>query len=50
MRVLGDLGHNEPVELPDLNNKEVLQEYIGLDMPTEIENKKRFLEEVVPRC
>lgn len=48
-RLLADLGHNEPVEMPDLNNKEVLQQYIGLDMPTEFMNKEKYLKEVVPQ-
>jgi nitrite reductase (cytochrome c-552) len=34
--------------MPNLNDKDVLQKYIGLDMPEELETKEKFLEEVIP--
>ncbi|MFO7719076.1 MAG: ammonia-forming cytochrome c nitrite reductase [Gillisia sp.] len=49
VRLLASLGQMEPVEIPDFKSKEFLQEYIGLDMPTELKNKQRYIEEVVPR-
>lgn len=49
VRLLASLGQTEPVEMPDFQSKEFLQEYIGLDMPAELKNKKRYIEEVVPR-
>lgn len=48
-RVLADLGHNKPVEMPDLNDKDKLQAYIGLDIPAEKAAKEKFLEQVVPQ-
>ncbi|MCC8361121.1 ammonia-forming cytochrome c nitrite reductase [Salinimicrobium sediminilitoris] len=47
-RLLAELGQIEPVEMPNLNDKDVLQKYIGLDMPEELETKEKFLEEVIP--
>jgi nitrite reductase (cytochrome c-552) len=48
-RLLADLGHNRPVEMPDFTSKAALQAYIGLDMPQERAAKARFLEQVVPQ-
>ncbi|MCC5938752.1 MAG: ammonia-forming cytochrome c nitrite reductase [Lunatimonas sp.] len=48
-RLLADLGHNKPVEMPDFSSKASLQAYIGLDIPSEKAAKKSFLEEVVPQ-
>lgn len=48
-RLLADLGHNKPVEMPDFNSKEALQAYIGLDIPKERAAKQQFLEQVVPQ-
>lgn len=48
-RVLADLGHNHPVEMPDFNNKATLQTYIGLDIEKEKAEKEKFLDQVVPQ-
>jgi nitrite reductase (cytochrome c-552) len=47
-RLLASLGHNQPVEMPDFTSKAFLQKYIGLDMPAELKDKQRYIEEVVP--
>ncbi|EMR02739.1 ammonia-forming cytochrome c nitrite reductase [Cesiribacter andamanensis] len=48
-RLLAELGHNQPVEMPDFTSKAALQAYIGLDIPAEKANKARYLEQVVPQ-
>lgn len=48
-RVLASLGHNKPVEMPDLNSKSALQAYIGVDLEKEKLEKANFLEQVVPK-
>lgn len=48
-RVLADLGHNKPVEMPDFNDKAKLQAYIGLDLDKERAQKETFLDQVVPQ-
>jgi nitrite reductase (cytochrome c-552) len=48
-RVLASLGHNRPVDMPNLDSKEALQRYIGVDIEKERAQKVNFLEQVVPR-
>jgi nitrite reductase (cytochrome c-552) len=48
-RVLADLGHNRPVDMPNLDSKEALQAYIGVDLVEEQKQKIKFLEQVVPK-
>jgi nitrite reductase (cytochrome c-552) len=48
-RVLASLGHNKPVAMPDLNSKEALQAYIGIDIEQERAQKIQFVEQVVPQ-
>lgn len=48
-RVLASYGHNKPVEMPDLDSKEALQAYIGVDLEKEKADKALFLEQVVPK-
>ncbi len=48
-RLLAQLGHNQPVEMPDFTSKAALQAYIGLDIPKEKANKEKYLEQVVPQ-
>lgn len=48
-RLLHELGHDGPVEMPDLDDKSALQEYVGIDIEKERYDKERFLEEIVPR-
>jgi nitrite reductase (cytochrome c-552) len=47
-RLLADLGHNKPVDMPEFDKK-TLQAYIGLDIPAEKAAKETFLEQVVPQ-
>lgn len=47
-RLLASLGHNEPVAYPDISTKSKAQEYIGLDLRELKENKKEFINTVVP--
>ncbi|PZX52022.1 ammonia-forming cytochrome c nitrite reductase [Algoriphagus chordae] len=48
-RLLSSLGFNEPVPMPDFENKEALQEYVGWDIPADKASKAEFLEQVVPQ-
>jgi len=47
-RLLASLGYNEEVPYPEISTKSEAQEYIGLDMKKLTEEKKVFLEEVLP--
>ena len=47
-RLLADLGHNAPVEMPDISSKEKAQAYIGLDVEKLNSDKEVFLKTVVP--
>ncbi|MCH8033218.1 MAG: ammonia-forming cytochrome c nitrite reductase [Bacteroidetes bacterium] len=42
--LLGKLGVNYPVELPDISTKEKAQKFIGLDMKFLIKDKQNFLQ------
>ncbi len=48
-RLLAELGHNQPVTMPDISTKAKAQEYIGLDMDKLNKDRARFLDEVVPK-
>ncbi|WP_298473094.1 ammonia-forming cytochrome c nitrite reductase [uncultured Maribacter sp.] len=48
-RLLADLGHNKPVEMPDISSKEKAQEYIGLDIEKLEGEKKAFKENLLPK-
>ncbi|UCS94624.1 ammonia-forming cytochrome c nitrite reductase [Echinicola marina] len=48
VRLLADLGHNKPVEMPDFEDTEALQAYVGWDIEKDKAAKEKFLEEVVP--
>ena len=48
-RLLADLGHNKPVEMPDFTSKDALQAYIGFDIEKNLAAKEDFLEQVVPK-
>ncbi|MCU0462833.1 MAG: ammonia-forming cytochrome c nitrite reductase subunit c552, partial [Bacteroidales bacterium] len=48
-RVLVDLGENKEVPYPDISTKEKAQEYIGLDMKKLNEEKRSFLDNIVPQ-
>ena len=47
-RVLADLGFNKEIPYPDISTKDKAQQFIGLDMEKFNNNRKRFLDEVVP--
>ncbi|MFD0798838.1 ammonia-forming cytochrome c nitrite reductase [Maribacter chungangensis] len=48
-RMLAELGHNKPIDMPDLSTKAKAQEYIGLDMQKENAAKANFKENVLPK-
>ena len=48
-KVLAQLGYIGDVPMPDISTKEKAQAYIGLDMRQEREEKKQFMETVVPK-
>ena len=48
-RLLASLGFNKPVPMPNLESKEELQAYIGLDMKKLKADKKKFMKEIVPK-
>ncbi len=41
-RLLAELGHNKPVDMPDISTKEKAQKYIGLDVETMKKEKAEF--------
>ncbi|HKK68275.1 MAG TPA: ammonia-forming cytochrome c nitrite reductase subunit c552, partial [Bacteroidales bacterium] len=47
-RVLANLGHNEPIDYPDISTKAKAQAYLGLDMKKMNQEKEEFLSTVVP--
>lgn len=47
--LLQKLGQEGPVEMPDLDSKNVLQDYVGIDIDDARYQKERFLQEIVPR-
>ena len=48
-KVLAKHGFTGDVPMPDISTKAKAQAYIGLDMPTLVAKKKRFLDEIVPK-
>ena len=48
-QVLTRLGVEQPVPLPDLDDKAALQAHIGLDMDQIVSDKAQFVEEVLPQ-
>ncbi|CAH8283315.1 nitrite reductase (cytochrome c-552) [Mariniflexile fucanivorans] len=48
-RLLAELGHNKPVDMPDISTKEKAQEYIGLDIEKLKQEKKEFKKNLVPK-
>ena len=48
-RLLADLGHNKPVDMPDISSKAKAQEYIGLDMEKLEAEKAAFKKNVLPK-
>ncbi len=47
-RLLASLGYNQEVPYPDISTKEKAQEFIGLDMKKHNDDKKAFIETVLP--
>lgn len=47
-RLLASLGYNQEIQYPDISTKDKAQIYIGLDMKKLNEEKRIFLETVVP--
>ncbi|MBN2666843.1 MAG: ammonia-forming cytochrome c nitrite reductase [Bacteroidales bacterium] len=47
-RLLASLGYNQEIPYPDISTKAKAQEFIGLDMEKHNEEKKVFLETVLP--
>jgi nitrite reductase (cytochrome c-552) len=47
--LLQKLGQEGPVEMPDLQSKEELQAYVGIDIDQARIEKGRFIEEILPR-
>lgn len=48
-RLLAELGHNQPIDMPDVSTKEKAQEYIGLDMEKLKAEKAEFKKNVLPK-
>jgi len=48
-RLLAELGHNKPVDLPDLSSKEKAQHFIGLDIEKLNSDKATFKKELLPK-
>jgi nitrite reductase (cytochrome c-552) len=48
-RLLASLRYNDEVPYPDLSTKAKAQDYIGLDMKNAYQEKKKFLNIVVPQ-
>lgn len=49
VRLLATLGHNEPVEMPDISTKAKAQKYIGLDMEKLRQDKENFKSNALPK-
>ncbi|WP_282043627.1 ammonia-forming cytochrome c nitrite reductase [Winogradskyella flava] len=48
-RMLATLGHNKPIEMPDISTKEKAQEFIGLDMEKLHSEKAAFKKNLLPK-
>ncbi|WP_027137237.1 ammonia-forming cytochrome c nitrite reductase [Gaetbulibacter saemankumensis] len=48
-RLLADLGHNKPIEMPDITTKEKAQKFIGLDIEKEEAAKEAFKQNLLPK-
>ena len=48
-RMLATLGHNKPIDMPDVSTKELAQEYIGLDMKKLRAEKAAFKKNLLPK-
>lgn len=48
-RLLSDLGHNKPIEMPDIDTKEKAQKFIGLDIEKLHADKAEFKKTLLPK-
>ncbi|WP_298902617.1 ammonia-forming cytochrome c nitrite reductase [uncultured Psychroserpens sp.] len=48
-RMLASLGHNKPIEMPDISTKEKAQEFIGLDIEKLRAEKDTFKKNLLPK-
>ncbi|NRD23269.1 ammonia-forming cytochrome c nitrite reductase [Winogradskyella litoriviva] len=48
-RMLAELGHNKPIDMPDISTKEKAQEYIGLDVEKLKAEKAEFKKNLLPK-
>lgn len=48
-RLLATLGHNKPIDMPDVSTKELAQKYIGLDMEKLKAEKAAFKKNLLPK-
>ncbi|ARV15610.1 ammonia-forming cytochrome c nitrite reductase [Polaribacter sp. SA4-12] len=48
-RMLATLGHNKPIDMPDVSTKELAQKYIGLDMEKLRAEKAAFKKNLLPK-
>ncbi len=48
-RLLAALGHNQPIEYPDISTKARAQAYLGMDMASMNQEKGQFMKSVVPQ-
>ncbi|OEJ98793.1 ammonia-forming cytochrome c nitrite reductase subunit c552 [Flavivirga aquatica] len=48
-RLLADLGHNKPIEMPDISTKEKAQKFIGLDIEKLEAEKEEFKKTLLPK-
>jgi nitrite reductase (cytochrome c-552) len=49
VRMLATLGHNKPIDMPDVSTKELAQKYIGLDMEKLKAEKAAFKKNLLPK-
>ncbi len=47
-RIVAQMGHTEPIPLPDVSTKAKAQEYVGIDLDSRQSEKNEFLRTVVP--
>ncbi len=48
-RLLASMGHNQPIDYPDISTKAKAQAYLGMDMASMNQQKGQFMETIVPQ-
>ena len=48
-RLLAELGHNQPIDYPDISSKHKAQEYIGMDVEKLKADKEAFKQNLLPK-